>query len=208
MHESKIEFQPYTLLYVDPPWQYTDKNANGKRGACFKYPVMTLANLKALPVAKLAAEDSALAMWWVSPMPLEALEVVSAWGFTLKNMCAFTWHKLSKTGRRDHFGTGHYTRSNTENVLIATRGKPVVASKSVRGIVTAPVGAHSVKPAEVRKRLEVLFGDVQRVELFARERVAGWDSMGSGIDGKDITAAIEEKFTGMRQPDLFEVQNV
>lgn len=182
----------YQLIYLDPPWQYEDRNANGKRGACFKYPVMTIADLKALPVARLAAPDCLLAMWWVSPQPQEALDLVKAWGFTLKNMCGFTWHKLSKTGKCDHFGTGHYTRSNTENVLLATVGKPKRVGNAVRGIVTAPVGRHSAKPTEVRDRLVELMGDVPRVELFAREMAPGWDAIGFDIDGRDIREALTD----------------
>lgn len=193
----------YKLIYLDPPWKYADKNTNGNRGAACKYPVMSLAQLKALPVVRLADPDCLLAMWWVSPMPQEALDLVTAWNFTLKNMCGFTWHKLSKTGRTDHFGTGHYSRSNTENVLIATRGKPAIVSKAVRGMVTCPVMAHSEKPDEVRKRLVKLVGDVPRVELFARTRAMGWDAMGHGIDGKDLTVAINERVTGLKQPELF-----
>lgn len=177
----------YKLLYVDPPWAYKDKSTPHKRGACFKYPVLPLAELKRLPVGDLAdPTGAALAMWWVSPMPQEALDLVKAWGFELKNMCAFTWHKLSSTGKCDHFGTGHYTRSNVENVLLATMGKPVVVSKSVRGIVTTPVMQHSEKPPEVRDRLEQLFGNIPRIELFARERITGWDAIGNDIDGLDI----------------------
>lgn len=193
----------YTLINADPPWQFSDKNSNGKRGACCKYPVLSIEQLKALPVAKIAAPDSLLAMWWVSPMPQEALDLVTAWGFTLKTMCGFTWHKLSKTGKKDHFGTGRYTRSNTENVLIATRGKPAIVCKSIRGIVTAPVGKHSAKPPEVRHRLERLLGDVPRVELFAREQPTGWDVIGNDVDGKDIGVALNEITTGMKQPELF-----
>ena len=49
---------------------------------------------------------------------MEALRVVEAWGFTLKTMKGFTWHKLTKTGL-DHFGMGNYTRANTEDCLFA-----------------------------------------------------------------------------------------
>lgn len=182
----------FSLIYVDCPWSYTDKNANGKRGACFKYPVMTLDDLKALPVPDIAAEHCLLAMWWVSPQPQEALDLVSAWGFTLKNMCGFTWHKLSKTGKKDHFGTGHLTRSNTENVLFATKGRIKRVSASVRGMITAPVGEHSAKPSEARGRLVQLMGDIPRVELFAREAAPGWIAVGNAIDGEDIACALRK----------------
>lgn len=185
----------YNLIYADPPWEYRDKANAGKRGACHKYDVMTLDDIKALDVADIAADDCLLAMWWVSPQPAEALAVVEAWGFELKQMCGFTWHKLSKTGRCDHFGSGHYTRSNTENVLFAVRGKFRRASASVRGIVTSPIGDHSVKPEEVRKRLELLVGDVPRIELFARKPAAGWDVWGNEVESDlVISSRLEANF--------------
>ena len=86
----------YGLIYSDPPWQYRDKCNSGNRGACHKYSVMDLASIKALPVSDLAADDCLLAMWWVAPMPDEALAVVRSWGFTLKTMKGFTWVKTNK----------------------------------------------------------------------------------------------------------------
>ena len=123
-------------------------------------------------------------------MPGEALATVEAWGFTLKNMAGFTWHKLSRTGRCDHFGSGHWTRSNTENVLLATKGRPRRACNSVRGMITAPVGEHSAKPAEARRRLELLMGDVPRVELFARVATTERHPAGRGIDGRDLRESL------------------
>lgn len=118
-------------------------------------------------------------------MPAEALQVVKAWGFTLKNMCGFTWHKQTKHGK-NHFGMGNWTRANVENVLIATRGKPKRSNAGVSQFVSAPVGAHSAKPDEVRQRLVRLCGDVPRVELFARVHSTGWDVWGNQVESVDI----------------------
>jgi len=47
-------------------------------------------------------------------------------------------------------------------------------------MVYAPLAEHSTKPAEVRHRLELLYGDVPRVELFARgPRAPGWVGFGN-----------------------------
>ncbi|KKN25544.1 hypothetical protein LCGC14_0883820 [marine sediment metagenome] len=46
----------------------------------------------------------------------------------------------------------------------------------------APIGKHSAKPAEVRDRIVELFGDISRIELFARQRVKGWESHGLELD--------------------------
>lgn len=171
----------FNLIYADPSWAYRDKCHSGRRGVGYKYALMSLEGIKALPVADIAAEDCLLALWWVPPMPLEALAVVEAWGFALKTMCGFTWHKLTKNGH-NHFGMGNWTRANAENCLFATRGKPKRASAAVSQIVTAPVGRHSEKPAEARVRLERLMGDVPRVELFARTATPGWRVWGNEVE--------------------------
>ncbi|MDA8008981.1 MAG: MT-A70 family methyltransferase, partial [Alphaproteobacteria bacterium] len=39
-------------------------------------------------------------------------------------------------------------------------------------------GAHSAKPEEVRRRIEEMFPEQSRLELFARGRSPGWDAWG------------------------------
>ena len=54
-------------------------------------------------------------------------------------------------------------------------------SKSVHQIVDDRIMRHSQKPDSVRKRIVELFGDLPRIELFARELAEGWDSWGDEI---------------------------
>lgn len=84
----------YQVIYADPPWSYQNKASNGT--ADNHYDTLDLPGLKAMPVADIAEDDAVLFMWWTPPMAPEALELVAAWGFTLKNMCAFTWCKLNR----------------------------------------------------------------------------------------------------------------
>lgn len=170
----------YQLIYADPPWQYRDQCHAGARGAGYKYALMTPEQIMALPVQSMAAPDCVLAMWWVPPMPEEALRVVKAWGFKLKTMKLFTWHKTTKNGL-DHFGMGNWTRANSEDCLIATRGKPKRACAAVRQMIHAQVRGHSQKPDEARDRLVELMGDVPRIELFARQKVSGWHVWGLDV---------------------------
>lgn len=65
-------------------------------------------------------------------------------------------------------------------------------SKAVHCIVDTPVERHSKKPDEVRRRIELLMGNVPRAELFAREVHPGWVCVGNEIDGMDIRDAIEQ----------------
>lgn len=179
----------YELIYADPAWTYRDKCNAGERGAGYKYDLMSLDQICALPVADIAADDCLLAMWWVPPMPGEALEVVKSWGFQLKTMKGFTWHKLTKNGK-SHFGMGNWTRANTEDCLFATRGRPKRRSAGVRQFIeeiehddylNESIGRHSEKPAEARRRLELLLGEVQRIELFSRQRFPRWDAWGNEV---------------------------
>ena len=171
----------YQIIYADPPWTYRDKCHSGQRGVEYKYPTMTLEDIKALPVQDIAADNCLLALWWVNPQPEAAIAVCQAWGFTLKLMHGFLWHKTTTTGK-DFFGMGSYTRGNAECCLFAIKGKPKRQSASVRQIIHAPNRKHSQKPDEARDRLVELMGDVPRVELFARQQHPGWDCWGNEVE--------------------------
>jgi N6-adenosine-specific RNA methylase IME4 len=79
----------YNIIYADPPWTYKDKASAGFRGAYYKYPLMSLADIKAMNVNDIAAANTVLFLWATMPLLAEALAVMAAWGFTYKT-CAFT----------------------------------------------------------------------------------------------------------------------
>ncbi|MBV2128199.1 MT-A70 family methyltransferase [Arsukibacterium indicum] len=173
----------YSIIYSDPPWQFNSVKSGGsmKSGAAAKYDVMTLDQLKALDVPALCEKDCVLVMWYVSSQPQEALDLVKAWGFTLKNMNAFIWRKLS-TNLIPHFGMGYWTRAGAECALIAVRGKPKAECRSIRQVRDEVVGEHSEKPAIFRDDIVKLCGDVPRLEMFARVAAPGWDVFGNEVD--------------------------
>lgn len=166
----------YNIIYADPPWSYKDKGCNGN--AAQHYPLMKDADICALPVKDIAADDCVLFMWATYPKLQEALDVIKAWGFTYKTI-GFQWVKQNRSRNGTFFGLGRWTRGNTEPCLIATKGKPARVSKSVGQLVFSPIRAHSQKPDEVRDRIVELMGDLPRVELFARSAAAGWDCWGN-----------------------------
>ncbi len=51
---------------------------------------------------------------------------------------------------------------------------------------------HSKKPDEFRKRIERMFGDVPKVELFARQKTDGWDVWGNEVSS-DVQIDNEQK---------------
>ena len=176
----------YSIIYADPPWQFANKNigGNGKSGAESKYMTTSIGELKAMDVGSLAADDALLVMWWVGSMPQEAIDLVKAWGFTLKNMNGIVWNKLT-ANNNPHFGMGFYTRAGSESCLIATKGKFKPASRSVRAVFRAEeqiqfegkVLRHSEKPKQVRELIIQLAGDLPRLEMFNRDD--SWDVFGN-----------------------------
>ena len=66
-----------------------------------------------MPVADLAAPDSALFLWATFPQLPEALRLIEAWGFTYKSV-AFVWLKKNKKADSWFYGLGFWTRGNAE----------------------------------------------------------------------------------------------
>lgn len=182
---------PYGIIYADPPWSFTNANTGGSliSGASAKYAVMRNADIMALPIPNITAENCVLCMWWVGSQPMEAKAVLSAWGFRLITMTGFIWVKETKNGKPD-FGMGFWTRAGAECCLIAIKGRPKRASGSIRSVyiedqeliqvsISAIKEEHSKKPAIFRDLIVLLCGDIPRVELFARESTAGWHVFGN-----------------------------
>ena len=181
----------YKIILADPPWQY--KNFQGK-GSYYgdvsrHYKTMSLDELKKLSVYWISDKDSVLFMWATFPNLREALDLVQAWGFGYKTV-AFVWVKMTNDmGEPRGDGLGFYTNSNAEIVLLGKKGKLERKSKKVKQIILAPKRGHSKKPDEVYTRIEELYGEISRIELFARHKREGWDAWGNEVES-DIKLSV------------------
>lgn len=126
--------------YADPPWRYSAKKVQG--AAENHYPTMSIEELCALPVADLAAPDSALFLWATFPQLPEALRLIEAWGFTYKSV-AFVWLKKNKKADSWFYGLGFWTRGNAEICLLATKGHPKRQAANIHQFIISPIEAHS-----------------------------------------------------------------
>ena len=180
----------YKVIYADPPWTFSTYSRKGKgRSAEAYYDCMTLADIKALPVAEWAADDCVLLLWATDPLLEKAFEVIRAWGFTYKTV-GFYWAKLRRPeplyNEGNFFtGLGFWTRANPETCLLATRGKPHRLSANVRKLIISPRREHSRKPDEVYPRIEALC-EGPYLEMFARSSRVGWDRWGLDADLRKI----------------------
>ena len=182
MHEfdvANIYKWVYSIIYADPPWRYSQKGLQG--AAEHHYPTMGIDDLCALPVAELAAPDSALFLWATFPQLPEALRLIREWGFTYKSV-AFVWLKKNRKADSWFYGLGFWTRGNAEICLLATKGHPKRQAANVHQFIISPIEAHSKKPDEARDKIVALMGDLPRVELFARQTPPGWDVWGNEVE--------------------------
>lgn len=175
----------FGCILADPPWAfetYGKKHTTPHRGAADHYGVTTTADLQRLPVATLAAKDAALFMWVVDSHLPDALALADAWGFTFKT-CAFVWVK-AKRGGYPKVGMGYWTRKQTEQCWLFTRGKPRRLGKGVEQLIQCGRGAHSAKPEILYDKIEALVGGPY-LELFARSTRLGWTGWGNEVGVRD-----------------------
>jgi N6-adenosine-specific RNA methylase IME4 len=179
----------FPLIYADPAWTFETYSDEGlDRSPEQHYECMTLDEIKAMPVADLAADDSACVLWCCDPLLDKGFEVLNSWDFTFKTVC-FYYVKVTR-----HFhpvtGLGYWTRANPEIALLGTRGKPERMSKGVQRlifemdysekVILAPRTLHSAKPPEAYTRIERLF-DGPYLELFARHARNNWWQWGNEV---------------------------
>lgn len=179
--KNQINFntkQKYKTIYLDPPWP---ERGGGKikRGADKHYNLMSVQDIKKLPIQSLADEDGCHIYLWVTNNHLKSgLECLQAWGF--EYITTITWFKDSQ-------GLGQYYRGMTEHCLFGVTKKRLPYKltdegkrcQGVTGFYEAKT-IHSKKPNQMRKMIENVSYS-PRIELFARERHTGWDSWGDEV---------------------------
>ena len=165
----------YRIIYADPPWEYRNKRTGGsmKSGAVAKYPVMSLGDIMALPIGGIADSSCTLFLWATVPLLPEALSVVEAWGFKYKTLVV--WRKIMS------LGMGFWFRGQCELCLVGIKGtvKPFRLQRA--NFIQAKALNHSEKPEEMRQLIEAT-GLSPRIELFARQKVEGWDCWGNEVE--------------------------
>jgi N6-adenosine-specific RNA methylase IME4 len=192
----------YSTILADPPvpFEVWGKRPGGtdSRSAEAHYSTMTWADLNALGPAidAVSAPDACLFLWMCQPLLIETLEMARQWGFAYRTK-AFSWVKTYNTRSTFFVGMGYWTRANTEDVLLFTRGNPKRTRKDVYQVfatletpaIIAPMTRHSEKPDEVQERIERLVRGPY-LELFARRRREGWACVGNELDGLDIRESL------------------
>ncbi|MFZ0694385.1 MAG: MT-A70 family methyltransferase, partial [Alphaproteobacteria bacterium] len=142
----------FATILADPPWQFQNKTGKvapeHKRLA--RYGTLTLSEIMALPVERIAAPTAHLYLWVPNALLPQGLAVLQEWGFTYKSN--IVWHKVRKDGGSDGRGVGFYFRNVTELILFGVRGKNVRTREAGRrqvNLVATRKREHSRKPDEI-----------------------------------------------------------
>ena len=176
----------YNVIYADPPWKYGSKQPFLQKGTRFHeleeiYTTESVKTMSEWDVGRIADTDCALFMWSTDSHIPEAIELMKAWGFKYVTV-AFVW--LKKTNRGAQVANlGQWTMKGAELCLLGTKGRmhKHKISHSVRQVFEAERTKHSKKPDVVYGFIETMFGDVPRIELFARQEYPGWDCWGNEV---------------------------
>jgi len=186
----------YQIIYADPPWHFSGGIRSSKKiGGKYQFytpdttvgdgkykSTMSDKDILSLPIGGITDNNCVLFMWTTDAHLPIALKVMEAWGLPYKTI-GFVWNKKEKSGTQVCY-YGKWTMKGTEICLLGSKGKAnsLIKSRKVRQLVEAVRGDHSVKPGEVRGRIVQLMGDLPRIELFARHKVAGWDTWGNEVE--------------------------
>jgi len=175
---------------ADPPWRF--QNSTGKVAPEHKrlsrYETMSLGDIQALPVAKIAHETAHLYLWVPNALLPEGLAVMRAWGFAYKSNVI--WHKIRKDGGSDGRGVGFYFRNVTEIILFGVRGKnarTLAPGRSQVNMIQTRKREHSRKPDEQYDIIETC-SPGPYIELFGRGVRKGWTTWGNqAVEGYEPT---------------------
>ncbi len=186
MSTNPLPNKKYNIIYADPPWSFSSKELqkyNGERFTSIEkhYETQSEDWIANLPVKNITANDCALFLWTTDAHIPEAIRVMESWGFKYVTI-AFVWSKLTKTGK-EAWTLGSWTIKNCEICLFGTKGKMLQYKKenNVKQLIRAERTKHSKKPQEVRDSIIRMFGDIPKIEIFARQCVDKWDCWGNEV---------------------------
>ncbi len=173
----------FCTILADPPWRFT--NRTGKVAPEHKrlgrYGTMSLDEIKALPVAEIAAPNAHLYLWVPNALLPEGLDVMRQWGF--RYVTNIIWAKRRKDGGPDGRGVGFYFRNVTEILLFGVRGslRTLAAGRRQVNMIESRKREHSRKPDEQYALIESC-SPGPYLEMFARYPQDGWTVWGNEAD--------------------------
>jgi N6-adenosine-specific RNA methylase IME4/ParB-like chromosome segregation protein Spo0J len=160
----------YRVIVIDPPWPYET--------SLEEYPSASFEQIRALPVGRLAENDSILWLWTTNLMMRHVYPLLDAWGFAEATILTWVKHKIGK---------GWYLRNQTEHCVVAVRGRPALALEGQSTFLQAHTRERGRKPDEFYRLVEGLCPGA-KLDMFARQSRKGWTTWGAEATKFDSAA--------------------
>jgi N6-adenosine-specific RNA methylase IME4 len=175
------------VVLLDPPFHFGcwSKAGEGKSPQRQYRQSMSLDEIGALPIRKIAGPNCWVLAWIPLPHVRAVPQLFDAWGVKLSGP-GLTWIKTNKDGSIFK-GTGYAFRANPEEAWLGRIGAPKRhdQGRGLSSVIIAPRSRHSAKPVQQYERIERLAGPGKVfVELFARGDgpPANWHAAGDELD--------------------------
>lgn len=169
----------YQIIVVDPPWQVKKiiRNKQRPNQREMDYPMMSLGEIAALPIAKIADENSWCFLWTTQKYLWDSKKILEGWGFNHK--LTMVWEKTyGRSAGMPLYGF----RWNAEFILVGTLGKKEMFPKTklIPVVFQAENIRHSQKPDRFYELITPM-GNT-RIDIFARTKREGWDVWGNEVE--------------------------
>ena len=168
---SPLEAQGlFQTIVIDPAWDWGDEGDVNQFGrAKPDYHTMSIDEVEALPIAKIADENCHIYLWITNRSLPKGFRLLEAWGF--RYVTCLTWVKPS-------IGMGNYFRGSTEQVLFGVKGSQSLKRHDVGTHFEAQRGdGHSAKPDEFYTLVESC-SYAPYIDIFGRKERKGWTVWG------------------------------
>lgn len=161
----------FDIVVTDPPWAFaSNSKAKPGRNAMRHYECLSDAELRLMRIP--AKRDALMFMWTTAPMLRRSMIIGTAWGFDY--VSNLVWIK-------DRIGTGFWARNRHEHVLILKRGAFPCPSPAPfeDSVIEGGQREHSRKPEDLQDRIDAIWPDLTKIEMFARRQRPGWTTWGN-----------------------------
>ena len=189
---------PYRVVVADPPWAYDPDDEDAPLRGVLPYATMSLEQVCALDVRSIMHPDSILFLWVTNFLLARGLQTAVLRAWELEPKTILTWPK-------ERPGRGHWLLGQTEHVVLAVRGRPVITLNNTTTLLRGPFqllrkNAHSEKPVEFYDFVERLCPASRYADLFSRYRHTDkWDCHGDQAPGNDAAALDQQRLVEGRK---------
>jgi len=184
------EPKKYNVIYADPAWKYNrgvhqetfPKRKQTRDERELPYDTMSIEQMKQLNIKSISESDCACFMWVTDSHLKQGIELMETWGFKYKTI-VFIWKKVTNKGNTCAT-VGAWTMKNCEICILGTKGNMLKhkVSNNTFQLIEAERTINSKKPNEIRDRINAIFPNIPKIELFAREKNEGWDVWGNEVE--------------------------